>query len=56
MNGKPDIVGMIVKELNDEKEKTGGIDLGALRATRVPSKMKREMRRKYAKKYGTKRI
>jgi len=33
----------------EEKE---DMDLKALRATRVPSKMKREMRRKYAKKHA----
>lgn len=30
------------------------MDLKGLRASRVPSKMKRELRRKHAKKYGTK--
>jgi hypothetical protein len=43
---KISIIDMIVK--NNE------MDLKALREARVPSKMKREMRRKYAKKYGTK--
>ena len=33
----------------EEKE---DMDLKALRATRVPSKLKREMRRKYAKKHS----
>lgn len=36
------------KEFEDE--------LKGLRATRIPSKMKREMRRKYAKKHSTKRV
>lgn len=44
---KVDIVGMIIKNAN--------MDLHALREARVPSKMKRELRRKYARKHkGTK--
>lgn len=51
MRGDPikvDIVGLLVKNAND--------DLANLRAARVPSKMKKEIRRKYAKKHSTKRI
>ena len=36
-----------LKGANSELE----MDIKGLRATRVPSKMKREMRRKYAKKH-----
>ena len=43
---KLDIIGAIVKNAE--------MNLEELRATRIPSKRKKELRRKYAKKYGRK--